>query len=145
MGGFANDFLWKSLRDFRAWFSVVGLLLAGASAMIGHPILLPVWAWALVAVGCAFWIAWRAERQLFDDRHAEIKCDVSLLEVLERVDGTKLTDGRPFDSSNRQRIDKTLATIRELAHHQRIKVWGRQDVKSDNYELCPRSEIPFSY
>jgi hypothetical protein len=148
MGGFANDFFWKSLRDFRAWTSVIGLLLTGASAIIGHTILLPQWIWALMAVGCAFWIAWRAEHQLFADRHAEIKCDMSLIEVLERIDGTKLTDGvmrGRFGAVNTQRIDMALTDIRELAHHQRLKVWGRQDIKSNNYELYPRTEIPPDY
>ncbi len=95
------------MRDFRAWTSVAGLLLAAATAMSGHVFILPGWLWALVAVGCAFWIAWRAERQLFDDKRSEIKCDMSLAELLGRIVGDELM----IDPENKKFTSETLTNL----------------------------------
>jgi hypothetical protein len=100
MDNFANEFLWKSLRDFRTWASVLGLAFVLIGVWSGHSVVLPTWGWSLIAVGCAFWIAWRAERQLYNDKNKEVKCDMCLAQVVERAVGT--TDF--FSSGNPSKV-----------------------------------------
>jgi hypothetical protein len=90
MVSFANEFLWKYLRDFRAWASVAGLLGVALSAAVQHQFILPLWLWAFIATGCAFWIAWRAEKQAYLVKHAEVKCDMSLASLLYKVMGDEV-------------------------------------------------------
>jgi len=40
---FAGEFFWKSVRDFRAWIGLVGLVAAGIAGAIGKPIIVPTW------------------------------------------------------------------------------------------------------
>jgi hypothetical protein len=108
MVGFANEFFWKLLRDFRAWASVAGLLLAGASGVTGHTIILPAWGWALLAIGCAFWIACRAERKIYDDKHADIKCDTALAQVITRIVGSSDL----FSAGNPHKVGEALLSLR---------------------------------
>jgi hypothetical protein len=143
MGAFASEFFWKYLRDFRAWASVAGLLCIAFSAVMQHSFILPLWLWAFIATGCAFWMAWRAEKQAYLAKHAEVKCDVSLEGLLNRVIGDDLSIR---EASNMAAVDRLFASIRERAHQKTIKVWGRRtgDLGS-NPELFVRNEIPYEY
>jgi hypothetical protein len=136
MGGFANEFFWRLLRDFRAWAGVCGLLIAAVSGVTGRTIGLPAWGWALIAIGCALWVAWRAERTLYEDKHAEVKCDMPLADVVARIVGS---------SEINHKVDETFLKLMELAHQDRLAVWGRRDVRTSDYDLYPRAQIPSSY
>ena len=50
---FAGEFFWKSVRDFRAWIGLVGLVAAGIAGAIGKPIIVPTWVWLLIAFASA--------------------------------------------------------------------------------------------
>ena len=68
---FASEFFWKSLRDFRAWICVVGLVLAGISGTTGATIIVPAWGWLLVALACAISMAIRSEWNTYRHRMAD--------------------------------------------------------------------------
>jgi hypothetical protein len=141
MSNFANEFFWKSLRDFRTWASVLGLAFALIGVWSGRSIVLPSWVWSLIAVGRAFWIAWRAERRLYDDKNEEIKCDISLAKVVERIVGT----ANFFSSGNPSKVGQALLDLRELALQGKILVWGRRDVQVSDFKLYPRTEVQSAY
>jgi hypothetical protein len=138
---FANEFFWKLLRDFRARASVAGLLLVGVSGVSDHTIILPAWGWALLAIGCAFWIAWRAERKIYDDKHADIKCDSTLAQLITRIVGSSDL----FSAGNPHKVGEALLSVAELAHQDRLTVWGRRDVVTSDFGLYPRAKIPGNY
>ena len=73
MGDFANEFLWKALRDFRAWFGVVGLVLGGVAAATGSPFLLPNWVWFLIAFCAAVSMAVRSEWRAYLEKRPKIR------------------------------------------------------------------------
>jgi hypothetical protein len=129
------------VRDFRAWASIVSLVLVGAGAVSGHTLVLPGWAWALLATGCAFWIAWRAERERYNEKRSEIKCDTAIIEGVERIVGT-----RDFSSADTpQKLSDALLALREKAHLGEITIWGRRDVKGRDLAWYPLSKIEHSY
>jgi hypothetical protein len=118
------------------------MLLAGASGVMGYQFVLPAWGWTLIAVGCAFWIAWRAERELYDDKHSKIECDMALVDVVTKIVGSSnfLIDG------NQSKVSETLIRLRELSHLGKLTVWGRRGVTAGtDFHSFPRSEISGPY
>ena len=109
--------------------------------MTGHVIILPAWGWALIAVGCAFWIAWRAERELYDDKHSKIECDMAFVDVVARIVGSSnfIVDGNP------SKVSDALIRLRELSHLGKLTVWSRRGDAGTDVDYFPRSEIPSSY
>jgi hypothetical protein len=79
------------------------MLLAGASGVMGYQFILPGWGWALIAVGCAFWIAWRAERELYDEKHSKIECDMAFVDVV--ASGANLTLVPPIRRADSPELD----------------------------------------
>jgi hypothetical protein len=141
MLSFAQKFFWKSLRDFRAWIGVVGLVLAAIGGASGRPIILPTWGWLLVAVLAAVSIAVRAEWKVYRDDKARVEPDMMLVDVVKRiVGGDDLLVG-----DNCSKTGHALLAIREAAHLGKIAVWGRRDALSGKLDLYPRTLIPPGY
>jgi hypothetical protein len=97
----------------------------------------------MIAVGCSFWIAWRADRQLYDDRRSEIKCDMALLDVLRQITGLNKTELRFADKQ--LKVDEALVELSENACHRRITIWGRHGTIPEDYRKRPRTEIEPEY
>jgi hypothetical protein len=138
---FAGEFLWKSLRDFRAWIGIVGLGLAAISGATGAPIILHAWGWLLVAFASAISIAIRAEWNAYRDRTAVVTPDMRLFEVVRRIVGSDDI----LVGDNCSKTGDALLAIREGAHLKKFSVWGRRDVLVDDLDLYPRTLIPSGY
>ena len=66
-----------------------------------------------------------------------------LFELLRRISGYGEVELR--SPENQKTVEKDLETIRETAHHGRIKVWGREGIRREEYISNPRTEIPPEY
>jgi len=141
VAAFAGEFFWKSVRDFRAWIGLVGLVAAGIGGAIGKPIILPTWVWLLIAFASAISMAIRAEWKAYRDAKAQIEPDMKLVDVVKRIVGSDdiLVGG------NCSKTSTALLMIRERGHLGQIAVWGRRDVPAEDMDLCPRSSIPAPY
>jgi hypothetical protein len=141
MRGFANEFFWKSLRDFRAWASVAGLLLAGANGVTGWTLILPTWAWLFIAVACAFAMTVRAEWKSYKENQQKIQKDMPLEALVKRIVGSEDI----LVGDNCRKTGDALLEIREHAHLGEIAVWGRRDVQTKDLALYPLTSIPPEY
>ena len=138
---FAGEFFWKSVRDFRAWIGLVGLVAAGIAGAIGKPIIVPTWVWLLIAFASAISMAIRAEWKAYRDAKAQIEPDMKLVDVVKRIVGG---DGI-LVGENCSKTGTALLTIRERGHLGQIAVWGRRDVLVEDMDLSPRTSIPAEY
>jgi hypothetical protein len=138
---FAGEFFWKSVRDFRAWIGLVGLVAAGIAGAIGKPIIVPTWVWLLIAFASAISMAIRAEWRAYRDAKAQIEPDMKLVGVVKRIVGG---DGI-LVGENCSKTGTALLTIRERGHLGQIAVWGRRDVLVEDMDLSPRTSIPAEY
>ena len=82
---FAGEFFWKSVRDFRTWIGLVGLVAAGIAGAIGKPIIVPTWVWLLIAFASAISMAIRAEWKAYRNAKAQIEPDMKLVDVVKRI------------------------------------------------------------
>jgi hypothetical protein len=125
MSEFAFEFLLSSLRDFRAWFGVAGIILGGAAAVRGTPILLPTWSWFLIAVGATLWMAINARWQLYQANNKKIVPNMKLADALPFLVGSE-----ELFAGNSDRTADALLEIREKAHLKQIQLWGRRNVQT---------------
>jgi hypothetical protein len=141
VAAFAGEFFWKSVRDFRAWIGLVGLVAAGIGGAIGKPIILPTWVWLLIAFASAISMAIRAEWKAYRDAEAQIEPDMKLVDVVKRIVGSDDI----LVGENCSKTGTALLTIRERGHLGQIAVWARRDVVAEDMDLCPRTSIPAAY
>jgi hypothetical protein len=141
VAAFAGEFFWKSVRDFRAWIGLVGLVAAGIGGAIGKPIILPTWVWLLIAFASAISMAIRAEWKAYRDAEAQIEPDMKLVDVVKRIVGSDDI----LVGENCSKTGTALLTIRERGHLGQIAVWARRDVVAEDMDLCPRTSIPAPY
>ena len=141
LSGFAAEFFWKSLRDYRAWIGVIGLALAAFGGVTGKPTILPTWGWTLVAFASALSMAIRAEWKGYQDANAKIEPDMKLIDVVKRI----VRSNDIFVGENCGKTGDALLTIRERGHLGQIAVWGRRDVLTEDMDLYPRAPIPPEY
>ena len=141
MWGFASQFFWKSLRDFRAWASVAGLLLAGVSGLTGWTLISPAWVWLLIVIACAFAIAVRAEWKFYNGKQQKLQRDTPLEGLVKRIVGSEDI----LVGDNCRKTSDALLEIRERAHLEEIAVWGRRDVRSKDLAFYPSTLIPPEY
>src|SRR5947209_4077081 len=138
---FAGEFFWKSVRDFRAWIGLVGLVAAGIAGAIGKPIIVPTWVWLLIAFASAISMAIRAEWKAYRDAKAQIEPEMKLVDVVKLI---VVGDGI-LVGENCSKTGTALLTIRERGHLGQIAVWGRRDVLVEDMDLSPRTSIPAEY
>jgi hypothetical protein len=138
---FINEFFWKSLKDVRAWAGVVGLLVAAVSGLIGQPLIMPSWAWLLVAFLGALSMAVRAEWAAFKERRRTVRRDMALLAVVRRIVGAEevLVEGK------HQQVADALLALRERAHLNELIVWARRGAITKDLALYPLSQVPSEY
>jgi hypothetical protein len=141
VAAFAGEFFWKSVRDFRAWIGLVGLVAAGIGGAIGKPIILPTWVWLLIAFASAISMAIRAEWKAYRDAKAQIEPDMKLVDVVKRIVGSDDI----LVGENCSKTGTALLTIRERGHLGQIAVWARRDVVAEDMDVCPRTSIPAAY
>jgi TPR repeat protein len=141
VAAFAGEFFWKSVRDFRAWIGLVGLVAAGIGGAIGKPIILPTWVWLLIAFASAISMVIRAEWKAYRDAEAQLEPDMKLVDVVKRIVGSDDI----LVGENCSKTGTALLTIRERGHLGQIAVWARRDVVAEDMDLCPRTSIPAPY
>jgi hypothetical protein len=142
MRAFAPEFFWNSLRDFRAWASVVGLVLAALNGATGQTFVLPTWAWLLVACAFALSMAIRSEWKSYKEKHSNIEPNMKLVDAVKRIVGTDDILG----SGNHSKTADALLSIRENAHLRKLSVWARRDVLvAERMDLYPRTSVPADY
>jgi hypothetical protein len=141
VAAFAGEFFWKSVRDFRAWIGLVGLVAAGIGGAIGKPIILPTWVWLLIAFASAISMAIRAEWKAYRDAEAQIEPDMKLVDVVKRIVGSDDV----LVGENCSKTGTALQMIRERGHLGQIDVWGRRNVLAEDMDLYPRTSIPAPY
>jgi hypothetical protein len=143
MWTFSKEFLFSCLRDFRAYFGVVGVIIGGIAAVIGTPIILPTYAWFLIAFVAVASMAVRSEWRAFQAKNTEIKCDMALLDALRQITGLDEIELRLADKQ--LRVDAALVQLSENACHGRITIWGRHGTIPEDYKKRPRTEIGPEY
>jgi len=141
---FMRYLITKWFVEYRFWSAVVALILAGVRAMTGWPPFIPSWVFTLAAIAFAYAVAIHGEWRSFKEKKSEVKCDMSLSRVIARIVGED-NFMEPGHADVSIKVDDTLSEIREAAHHERIFVWGRANVKSERFDHYILSRIPATY
>jgi hypothetical protein len=142
---FINEFFWKSQKDVRAWVSVVGLLVAAASGLtdwlLGWHIIMPPWAWLVVAFLGALSMAVRSDWAAFKERNRKPRRDMPLLAAVQRIVGAEeiIVEGK------QQQVADALLALRQHAHLNELTVWARRNAITNDLAQYLFSPVPSEY
>jgi hypothetical protein len=137
----------RVFSDVSTWGGALSGAVGWLSDLIGRPLLLPSWAWWLLAVLLVFIAACRAHWELLKIQNANPEADMKLEDAVARITGVAdiPAAARASYSTVEPQVRSALDEIRQRALLGQIQAFGRTSSFMGKSSAGPLDKIPQSH